>query len=225
MNVITAISLKPMAPTQTWMDKLRASLADFASPGNPLTAGLLADNWDGPQASHPIYSVGLRTIQIPTVLAGLNQPICWRFITGSSDPTDQAATGCWATPEIQGLPAKVVAAVRGLEATDVLASTTQLNQLSIVVDQPANQFEVRVLRIPGLVVEAFWLKYTGLTPGAEDWIVPYGLIQGTANIIKLPGGGTLNKNQAYPASDFLRIAAIAAQKRLDAEKNPPPNAV
>jgi hypothetical protein len=222
MNVITAVNLKALAPSQMWIDKLRASLADFATPGDPLTAGLLVENWEGPEAAHPIYSVGLKTIMNPDVLADLNQPICWRFITGGSDPTAKAS-GCWATPEIQGLPAKVVAAVRGLEATDVLASTTQLNQLSIVVDQPANQFEVRVLRIPGLCVEAFWLKYTGLEAGSEDWIVPYGLVLGSANLIKLPGGGTLNKNQAYTASDFLRIAADAAQKRLAADKKAPPN--
>jgi hypothetical protein len=224
MNVITAINLTALTPNQAWLAKLRASLAAFASPGDTFATGLLADNWEGPQAAHPIYSVGLKSIMNPDVLTSLNQPICWRFISGSSDPAEQAS-GCWATPEIQGLPAKVVATVRGLEATDVLASTTKLNQLSIVVDQPANQFEVRVLRIPGLVIEAFWLKYMGSAVGSEDWIVPYGLVQSSANLIKLPGGGTLNKNQAYPASDFLRIAAIAAQKRLDAENNAPPNAV
>lgn len=224
MNVITATNLKALTPSALWTQKLRASLADFATPGDPLTTGLLTENWQGPEAAHPIYSVGLQSIMNPNVLASLNQPICWRFMTGGSDPTE-LASGCWATPEAPGMPPKIVAAVRGLEATDVLASTALLNKLSIVADQPGNQFEIRVLRIPGLVVEAFWLKYTGVEAGSADWIVPYGLVQGSANIIKLPGGGTLNKNQPYAAADFLTIAAGAAQKRLDADKNAPPNAV
>jgi hypothetical protein len=209
MNVITATNLKALMPSALWTQKLRASLADFATPGDPLTTGLLAENWQGPETAHPIYSVGLQSIMNPNVLASVNQPICWRFMTGGSDPAEKASSGCWATPE----------------ATDVLASTALLNKLSIVADQPGNQFEIRVLRIPGLVVEAFWLKYTGLEAGSADWIVPYGLVQGGANLIKLPGGGTLNKNQAYTASDFLKIAADAAHKRLEADKNAPPNAV
>lgn len=220
MNVITAINLKALTPSAVWMQRLRASLADFAPANSSLITGLLAENWDGPQAVHPIYSVGLQSIMSPTVLSTLDQPICVRFITGGTDPTAQA-TGCWATPEGQGLPAKIVAAMRGLEATDVLTSTASLNHLSIVTTQPANPYEIRVLRIPGLCVEAFWLKFTGAQAqdaAAGDWIVPYGLVMGRANIIKLPGGGTLNKNQAYPASDFLRIAADAAQKRLEAER-------
>jgi hypothetical protein len=224
MNVITATNLKALTPSALWLQKLRASLATFAAPGSPLVTGLLVENWQGPEAAHPMYSVGLKSIMNPNILAVLDQPICWRFMSGSSDPTEKAS-GCWATPEAPGMPPKIVAAMQGLEATDVLASTSLLNKLSIVADQPGNQFEIRVLRIPGLVVEAFWLKYTGLSAGSADWIVPYGLVQGSANLIKLPGGGTLNKNQAYTASEFLTIAAGAAQKRLDAEQNAPPNAV
>jgi hypothetical protein len=227
MNVITAINLTAPMPSVVWMQKLRASLAAFAAPDSPLITGLLVENWDGPHAVHPIYSVGLKSIMNPNVLATLDQPICVRFITGGPDPAEKA-TGCWATPEGQGLPAKVVAAVRGLEATDVLASTALLNHLSIVTDQPGNPYEIRVLRIPGLCVEAFWLKYTGLeaqNAGSGDWIVPYGLVMGGSNNIKLPGGRTLNKNEAYTASDFLRIAADVAQKRLDADNNAPLNAV
>jgi hypothetical protein len=223
MNVITAINLSALTPSAIWMQKLRASLSAFAAPDSPLITGLLAENWDGPQAVHPIYSVGLKSIMNPNVLASLDQPICVRFITGGLDPTAQA-TGCWAAPEGQGFPAKVVAAVRGPEFTDILASTAQLNHLSIIADQPGNAFEVRVLRIPALCLEAFWLKYTG-NAASSDWIVPYGLIENGAGLIKLPGKVTLNKNQAYSASEFLTIAATAAQARLEADKNAPSNAV
>jgi hypothetical protein len=224
MNVITAFNLKTAMPSAIWMQKLKSSLAAFAAPDSPLVTGLLVDNWIGPEAVQPIYSVGLKSIMNPNVLASLDQPICVRFIAGGPDPTAQA-TGCWATPEAVGLPAKIVAAVRGFEATDVLASAGMLNQLSIVTGQPDIQFEIRVLRIPGLCLEAFWLKYMGLQAGSEDWIVPYGLVQSGTNLIKLAGGVTLNKNQAYPASEFLPIVASAAQIRLAADNNAPPNAV
>jgi hypothetical protein len=221
MDVITAVNLRGLEPSAVWMQKLKASLADFAGPGSPLTAGLLEDNWGGPQTAHPIYSVGLSAISNPDLLAGLEKIFCWRFMAGES--SGPIATGCWATPELPGLPAKVIAAVRGPEVADVLASTDQLNHLSIVANQPDNHFDIRVLRIPGICVEAFWLKYTGLTQagGASDWIVPYGLVISGSNIIKLPGGGTLTKNQAYSANDFLTIAASAARKRLISGQNMP----
>ncbi len=220
MNVITASNLRALAPSAAWMQSLKASLAAFAPTGSPLTAGLLDDNWAGPQIAHPIYSVGLAAIADPNLLAGLEKIFCWRFMAADAvgSPT---ATGCWATPEIPGVPAKIVAAIRGPEAADALTSTERLNHLNIVTGQPNNTYDIRVLRVPGLCMEVFWLKYTGVAPmaGASgDWLVPYGLVISGADTIKLPGGATLNKNQAYTADDFLKIAGVAARNRLAAEQ-------
>jgi hypothetical protein len=203
-----------------WMQSLRASLAGFAPTGSPLTTGLMDENWPGPQASHPIYSVGLSSILRPDALAALDKIFCWRFIAG--DLTAGMAAGCWATAEVDGVPAKILAAIRGAEAADVLSSATGLNNLTVVSGQPNNHYDVRVLRVPGLSLEAFWLKSTGDTASgstSSDWIVPYGLVVRGASTIKLPGGHTLNKNQAYSVAEFLTIAGDAARNRLAAESS------
>ena len=221
MDVITAINLKAPSPSVVWMQNLRTSLAGFAPTGSPLTTGLMDENWPGPQASHPIYSVGLHWIQHPEALAGLEKIFCWRFIAG--DLTAGLAAGCWATAEVDGVPPKILAAIQGAEAADVLSSANRLNNLNVVNGQPDNHYDVRVLRVPGLSLEAFWLKFTGVGAAgvaSSDWIVPYGLVVRGADTIKLPGGHTLNKNQAYSVPEFLTIAGEAAQKRLAADQSP-----
>jgi hypothetical protein len=215
MEVISAINLKVPSPSALWMQGLKTSLAGFVPAGSPLCAGVLDENWPGPQASHPIYSVGLSAIVNAPGLAAFDKIFCWRFLAG--DVTPGVASGCWATAEVDGVPAKIIAAIRGPEAADVLNSATALNHLNVVSGQPANHYDVRVLRIPGLSLEAFWLRSTdaAATGGsASDWVIPYGLVTGGAAIIKLPGGQTLNKNQAYSESEFLAIAANSARRRL-----------
>jgi hypothetical protein len=212
MNVITATNLTIPKPSQAWTQQMRASLAAFAKPGDSRTAGIGVDNWPGPEAVHCLYSVGLQAIINAKALDAFDSPTVWRYMAGSHENGATAAV-CWVTPELHG---KVVATARAAEAADVLASTALLNKLSEVMN-PNNQYEIRVLRVPALCVEAFWLKST--TPGG-DVLVPYGLVQGASNQIKLPGGGRLNKNQAYPVADFLKIATEAAKKRLAAEKKP-----
>jgi hypothetical protein len=124
------------------------------------------------------------------------------------------------THELNGLPAKVMAALQGREMADILASAEKLNHLKQVSGSPKVDYELRVLRIPGLCVEAFWLKSpAGAEPG--DVIVPYGLVLGGTDTIKLFGGGTLKKDQAYPAADFLEIAKDAARKRLAVKQRAP----
>jgi hypothetical protein len=215
MDVITAINLRAPSPSAVWMQGLQTSLAGFVPTGSPLCTGVLDTNWPGPQAAHPIYSVGLNAIVNATALADFDKIFCWRFLAG--DVTAGIASGCWATPEMDGVPAKIIAAIRGPEAADVLASATGLNGLNIVSSQPDNHYDVRVLRVPALCLEAFWLRDTNpvaLGAKSSDWIVPYGLITHGSTIIKLPGGHTLNKNQAYSEADFLTIARNAAQRRL-----------
>lgn len=215
MDVISAINLKVPSPSALWMQGLKASLVGFAPADSLLCTGVLDETWPGPQASHPIYSVGLNTIVNAGGLAAFDKIFCWRFLAG--DVTAGVASGCWATAEVDGVPAKIIAAIRGPEAADVLASATGLNNLNIVSGQPANHYDVRVLRVPGLSLEAFWLRSTdSAAPGgtAGDWIIPYGLVTGGSSIIKLPGGQTLNKNQAYSEADFLTIAGNAARRRL-----------
>jgi len=214
MNVITAKNVKALPPSGEWMSKLKASMERFAGPGHPVNAVFYDDNWAGRQSWHCIYSVGLKTIIDVKNLDQVNRPLCWRFIAGGykSLPT---AEGCWMTHELNGIPARVMAMSQSREMAEILADAECLNQLSHISGHPADQYELRILRIPGLNLEAFWLK------GNSDWIVPYGLILEGIDRVKLGAGQTLEKNKAYGVSEFLKLTHDVASKRLKAEETMP----
>jgi hypothetical protein len=210
MHVITAKNLTAPAPSPVWMQKLRGSMAHYVGSGDPLHACFYDESWSGRQAWHCVYSVGLHTIASQTGLESVKTPICWRFIAGGHEKMKMAA-GCWTTHESSGAQAKVIASFQGKELAEVLACAEHLNQLAEVATYPANKFEVRVLRIPALHIEAFWLKSTGSEK--RDLVVPYGLIMHSSGDIKIGAGVTI-QNKAYPSADFLEIVAQAARNRL-----------
>jgi hypothetical protein len=208
MNVITANNLKAPMPSKDWTNQLKASLARFAPAGSPLTAGLLVDDWDGPQAVHSVYSVSMATME--RGLDSVTNPICWRCLAGR--PNARTASVCWASPAIKGLPVVVACAMHGSAAADVLASIARLNHLKEVSDYPAHHYELRILRIPALFLETFWLKpQVGET---SDVIVPYGGVLNSSDELKLPGGGTLKRNQAIPVEAFMTTTREAAKVRI-----------
>src|SRR5579885_945195 len=219
MNVITAGNLKTPMPSNEWVNKLRASVQAFAKQHDPLTAGLWADTWAGPHAVHGIYSFGLKTI----IERGINSdkpPICLRYVAATAHE-DKVASACLASPEVPGMPAKVVAAMRGPEMAELLADANLLNQLS-ELENPDNEYEFRVLRVPAIYLEAFWLR--SVTSGRADLIVPYGLLV-DGDSIKLSGGTTLTRKKAYPADEFLERVRAAARHCLANAKSSRPGYV
>jgi hypothetical protein len=218
MDVITARNLNVPKPTAEWTEKLKAALAAFAHPGDPL-AGLWADDWPGRHAVHCLYSVGLRTV-IGLKEADLDKlkPCSWRFIAAGHKSTP-TATGCWATYEHDGVPPKIMAAVQAREMADILACAEQLNRLKQIDDYPNHQFELRVFRVPALYLEAFWVKC--LTAQCGDMVLPYGLLLDGQNLVKLGAGARLNRNQPYSMAEFLKLVQKAARLRLAADDDTP----
>jgi hypothetical protein len=217
MHVITAKNLTAPAPSADWMQKLKACMAGFAGPGDPLDACSYDESWSGRQAYHCIYSVGLQTIANLKGLESVKAPLCWRFIAGGHKKMNTAA-GCWCTHESNGTQAKVMASFQGEELAEVLACTERLNQLTEVAEYRANKYEMRVLRIPALCIEAFWLK--SRSSEKRDLMVPYGLILDSPGVIKLGAGATIQQNKTYPVADFLEIVGKAARRRLAATTTP-----
>jgi hypothetical protein len=209
MDVITAKNLAVPSPSGDWMQKLKVSLAGFAGPNDPLNTALYDQDWRGRHAVHCLYSVGLSSIIDPQGLDRIDKPFCWRFVAGGHKAVTTAA-GCWATHEAHALPPKIMATFRGPEMAEMLLSTELLNELAALKDHPNITYELRVLRIPALYLEAFWLK----CPQRDDWIVPYGLLVDGNGLVKVGAEGRLNKNKAYPLSEFLQIAGQAARLRL-----------
>jgi len=215
MNVIDPKpkNLTAEPPSDEWTKQLRSSAAAFAGPGHPLASCFYADSWKGRQASHPIYSVGLHTIIDAKDLTSVNKPFCWRFLAGGHREMAMAA-GCLTTHEVHGLPAKVMAVLPGKEMKEVLDSVEQLSKLPEVKDNPSDKYDVRVLRIPALYMEAFWLKSE--SPQKEDLIVPYGLLLNGNGGVKFGTQRPLRKDHAYLVTRFLDTIRDAAQKRLAA---------
>ncbi len=215
MNVTKPIKPKNLSspwPSESWMKQLRTSMAAFAGPGNPLADCLAGESWPGRKAAHCVYSLGLSTLIDPnlTDLDDLKNPLCWRFIAGGHKSM-KTATACYAPDENSGFNAKIACTLSAPELAEILASAEALNELKEVSANPSNHYNLRVLRIPGLYLEAFWLK--SQRAGTPDLIVPYSLIPHGSNSIK-GGGKTLHKDEAYTAADFLEITRAAAVARL-----------
>jgi len=219
MNVITAKNLTVPRPSGEWMQKLRASMLAFAGPGHPLADCLAEETWPGRHAMHCVYSVGLRTIIDLKGLDNVDKPLGWRFIAGGHRSMGTAAA-CWSPHESSRLTAKVACAFEAPELAELLADTEQLNQLPALKNYPSHHYDLRVLRIPALHLEAFWLKSQSAERG--DLIVPYGLTLEDTDSIKLSAGRPLKKNQAYPVARFLDYIRDAARLQLATGDNAPP---
>jgi len=181
----------------------------FAGSGHPLSDCLSEESWPGRQAVHCIYSVGFQHLKDLKDLNSVEKPLAWRFIAGGHKKMKTAAA-CWSTHESSGR-AKLVCALQAPEMAEILANAELLNNLSELSDHSSHQYELRVLRIPALYLEAFWLK--SQSTQTPDWIVPYGLVPDGSDSIKLGAGIRLIKNKAYGVSDFLEIIRNAAHQK------------
>lgn len=212
MNVIRVNNLKTPGPSREVMADLRASLTAFAGPDDPLTVSLWNDNWPGRSAVHRVHYAGLQTL---TQLKELDEnklgPVSWRFFA-AGHPSTGVAAACMATSGSPDAPAKVMAITRGPAPAEVLNSTELLNELTELSGNPNNQYELRVLRMPSLGIEVFWLK--PLSDGLVDLIVPYGWIPASWNLPHPGPDGKPAKNQATQAVSFLQLTADAARERL-----------
>ncbi|HEV2198255.1 MAG TPA: hypothetical protein VGR73_00430 [Bryobacteraceae bacterium] len=153
-----------------------------------------------------VYVVGLEDLR-KTGLEGAEQS-CWRFLAGST--LGQAAgaevtfLGPGHTPILNGL-------LTGPEVTVFVQSVDRfVSQYSKTYDGYDDDYELRILSIPGLLIEAFWLKCTSAQPGntaATDHIIPF-----------LDGSRRLELMHDYPAGEFLGEVQKMAAARLETAK-------
>ena len=162
------------------------TLADLRKPALPAPA---------PQQS---FTLGLRPLSRQEGIASA-KPGSWRFYAGSTandaivgHTSQDASTGAWMLTHV----------AYGVRAAQLIEATRGLEQLAGL--PPLDDFELRFLTIPGILVEAFWLA--SLTGGNDVAVVfpapPYQLQR------------RLNAQAVYEMPIFMNIVSALSAERL-----------
>jgi hypothetical protein len=180
------MSLIHHRPPAAMQQVLLAGLPDFANSSDPAAGDLYKA-----EQGHEVYVLSLNDLLRG---AGLNaaKDAGWRFISaaapGGVGAVAHVSNGPDGTPLMRGIS-------YGPEIAAALRAAREVESLPEVA---AQHFELWVLRIPGVLVEAYWLKASS---GKKDLIVPY-----------LAGTTKLQLMKTYSVTDFLKIVRALAQE-------------
>lgn len=185
-------------------------LLDFADSGSPPSQNALPpEAWEGLH----VFDLQLQDLRSDAGL-GAAAPVGWRFLASQPAPAiltkplkgkrlgddgpggNTQEDGVVAADVVQsasGGKPELVALLRDPRFSRALRAIQDVQNLPQVQDQ---DYELRVLRIPGILIEAFWLVSLGNQP---DLLVP---ILSTAPELK--------RMQPYAANEFLPIARSLA---------------
>jgi hypothetical protein len=122
----------------------------------------------------------------------------WRILAGDADhmvsaeiSQNAAAPGGWEITEVS----------TGLGLNEILAAAKSIDALAAAqVGANLDNYELRVLRIPALSIEALWLAY--LPDKASDRVIPY------------HARGGMIPTAVMPMNDFLLQIRLIAEKRI-----------
>ena len=123
-------------------------------------------------------------------------PRGWRFMVQAEN---RAGAG-----HIRELPDDTAKMSRVSEGDAVLRAIEICNGLENLSEVPKNCYELRILKVPSVPIEVFWLR----AEDGNDVVVPFG--SATA---------TLENGRAYPLSKFLREIRPIADARLEFDKS------
>jgi hypothetical protein len=191
------LTLTKPAPPKQVTSALNTSLGDFLDPNDPSTTALLQYS-----EAHEVYTIGLDQIQAGNPdLNTMATSVGWRFLAagGSNAGCHVSASG----PKLSGLASapEIRTIAQRLAQIDDLAAKPTGAWATI----PPGDYELRALRIPGLLMEAVWLH----SPNApqNDQVVPLAGFQGLAT-------WQLDLLQPIPAYHFFAQIQSAAAARL-----------
>jgi hypothetical protein len=209
------MSLIEPNPSSSTMLAVFARWADFAGPSDPSLDTLL---YVYPEQHNMqlIYALGLQDLRA----TGLQnaRKVGWRFLAGSGLRQAVAAN----VTETENEPPQMTALTRGPEIASAIRAAQRIrDDFPQIKDAPC-EYELRVLKIPGILLEVFWLKChdsdpppppkTGGNPDAAstaktggDLVVPYfALFCDDLNVMRV-----------LQVDDFLKIAKQLADTRLE----------
>jgi hypothetical protein len=122
----------------------------------------------------------------------------WRFLAGGKKLGQPVAADV--TEPSQDIPPKMTSLSHGPQISEFLQAVLDLLPLVQAECGAVDSYELRILSIPGILIEAFWLKSPA---GDQDLVVPY------RNLSR-----ELKGKQVYPMDEFLRIIQPLAEKGL-----------
>jgi hypothetical protein len=171
---------------------LFARWADFAGPSDPSLNTLL---YVHPEQHNMqvIYALGLQDLKE----SGLREArkVGWRFLACSALRQAVAAN----LAQVRDEAPQMTALTRGTEIASAIRAAQRVREFAPAKDTQ-NEYELRVLKIPGILLEVFWLKArTG-----SDLVVPYfALFCDELNVMRV-----------LEVDKFLSIVKPLVQKRL-----------
>ena len=136
---------------------LAAGLPDFLRPDDPLVPALA--NASGQR----VFILSLPQIREERKELDGTTTVGWRFLASAGGQTAAAEV----SEAAEGKPPKVRSVSRGTQVAQAIRATHQAEALDQAADQ---DFELRLLRVPGLLIECIWLKSQS---GGEDLVIPY----------------------------------------------------
>ena len=212
------MSLIEPNPAPSAMLAVFARWADFAGPSDPSLDTLL-HVYPEQHNMQVIYALGLEDLWA----TGLQnaRKVGWRFLAGSGLRQAVAAN----VTETGNEPPQMTALTRGPEIASAIRAAQRIrDDFPEIKDAPC-QYELRVLKIPGILLEVFWLKRYDSDPPPPgngggnsdpastaktggDLVVPYfALFCDNLNVMKV-----------LQLDDFLKIAKQLAAERLENSK-------
>jgi hypothetical protein len=186
------MSLIEPNPSPAAMLALFARWADFAGPSDPSLNTLL---YVHPEQHNMqvVYALGLQDL----MASGLTnaRKVGWRFLAASALRQAVAANLAQEGDEAP----QMTALTRGAEIASAIRAAQRVREFPPAKD-PKYEYELRVLKIPGVLLEVFWLKArTG-----SDLVVPYfALFCDQLNVMRV-----------LQVDEFLNIVKPLVQKRL-----------
>jgi hypothetical protein len=154
-----------------------------------------------PAAEYPqqIYALDLKDVGLGTGIEHA-KPVVWQFLLGSASGPAFAADVVHPLP---GRPPKMTSLAHGpLIAMAIRAS----QEVEVLPEVQANNYELRRLWVSGLGIRAFWLK---ALDDRADLAVPYHAL-----------AEELKGMQAYAMEEFMSVVQRLARKRLKFDDSP-----
>lgn len=186
------MSLIEPNPSPSAMLAVFARWVDFAGTSDPSLDTLL---YVHPEQHNMqvIYALGLQDL-LSTGLKNARK-VGWRFLAGSALRQAVAANLAQSGEE----PPQMTALTRGPEIASAIRAAQRVRDFPLAKD-PQYEYELRVLKIPGVLLEVFWLK----AKSGSDLVVPY-----FAQFCD-----KLNVMRVLQADEFLDVVRPLVQKRL-----------